>query len=48
MSDQVSLKFLPIQPHEFDSLPAGFEYVHEISEDSNTSAFDTGVDARDL
>ncbi|KAH9995410.1 hypothetical protein BJV74DRAFT_829865 [Russula compacta] len=48
MSDQVSLQVLPIQPHEFDSLPAGFEYEHEISEASNTIAFDTGVDARDL
>lgn len=48
MSDQVALQFLPTQPHEFISLPAGFEYVHEISEVSNTSTFDTGVDARDL
>ena len=45
MSDQA---ILPIQPHEFDSLPAGFEYEHEISEASNTIAFDMGVDARDL
>jgi hypothetical protein len=43
-----SLQFLPIKPNEFDSLPAGFEYAHEISEASNTITFDTGVDARDL
>jgi hypothetical protein len=42
------LQFLPLQPHEFDSLPAGFEYEHEISEASNTVAFATGVDDRDL
>jgi hypothetical protein len=42
------LQFLPLQPHEFDSLPAGFEYEHEISEASNTIAFDTEVDGRDL
>jgi hypothetical protein len=42
MSDQVPLQFLALQPHEFDSLPAGFEYEHEISEASNTTAFDTG------
>ncbi|KZP06079.1 hypothetical protein FIBSPDRAFT_1053750, partial [Athelia psychrophila] len=51
MSDQVplsSLQFLPLQAREFRSLPAGFEYQHEISEASNTTAFDTGVDARDL
>ena len=41
------LQFLPLQPHEFDSLPAGFEYEHEISEASNTDAFAT-VDDRDL
>jgi len=48
MPDQVPLQFPPLSPHEFDSLPAGFEYEHEISEASNTIAFDTGVDARDL
>jgi len=48
MSDQVPWQFSPLPPHEFDSLPAGFEYEHEISEVSNTTAFDTGVDARDL
>ncbi|KZP21304.1 hypothetical protein FIBSPDRAFT_825845 [Athelia psychrophila] len=51
MSDQVplsSLRFLPLQAREFHSLPAGFEYQHEISEGSNTTAFDTGIDARDL
>jgi len=48
MPDQVPLQFLPLQPHEFEGLPAGFEYEHEISEASNTTAFDTGVDARDL
>jgi hypothetical protein len=37
-----------VQPHKFNSLLAGFEYEHEISEASNTSAFDTGVNARDL
>jgi hypothetical protein len=42
------LHFLPKQPHEFDSLPAGFEYEHEISEASNTIAFATRVDDRDL
>jgi hypothetical protein len=39
------LQFLPLQPHEFDSLPAGFEYEDEISEVSNTIAFDTAVAA---
>jgi hypothetical protein len=48
MSDQVPLQFLPIQSHDFHTLPAGFEYQHEISEASNTITFDTGVDARDL
>ena len=50
MSDQVPLQFLPVQPYsyEFDSLPAGFEYGHDISEPSNTIAFDTALDARDL
>ena len=48
MADQVPLKFLPLPPHEFDGLPAGFEYEHEISEASNTTAFDTAVDGRDL
>ena len=48
MSDQVPLQFLPLQPREFDSLPAGFEYEHQISDSSNTIAFDTEVDARDL
>lgn len=48
MSDQVPFEFLPLKPHEFDSLPSGFEYQHEISEDSNTITFDTAVDARDL
>jgi hypothetical protein len=47
MADQVPLKFLPLPPHEFDGLPVGFEYEHEISEDSNTTAFETGVDCRD-
>jgi hypothetical protein len=42
-----SLQLLALQPHEFHSLPAGFAYPHEISEASNTVAFDTGVDARD-
>jgi hypothetical protein len=45
MSD---LQFLPLQPHDFDSLPDGFEYEHYISSTSNTSAFDTAVDNRDL
>ena len=48
MPDQVPLQFPPLQPHGFDSLPAGFEYEHEIPEASNTTAFDTGVDGRDL
>ena len=48
MLDEVSLQFLPLQPHEFEGLPAGFEYEHEISEDFNTTAFNTGVDTRDL
>ena len=50
MPDQDPFQFLPLQSHEFDSLPAGFEYEHhdEISETSNTIAFDTRVDARDL
>ena len=47
MSDETTLRFRPLQPHEFYSLPAGFEYEHEISEASNTIAFNTGVDARD-
>jgi hypothetical protein len=42
------LQFLPLQPHEFDSLQAGFEYEHEISETSNTIAFDTRIDGRDF
>ena len=42
------LNFLPLQPHEFDSLPHGFEYPHSISESSNTIAFNRGVDERDL
>ncbi len=40
-----------LQPHEFDSLPAGFEYEHKISEASeasNTIAFGRRVDERDL
>jgi hypothetical protein len=48
MSTEAALRLLPIQPHEFDSLLAGFEYEHDISEVSNTTAFDTRVDARDL
>jgi hypothetical protein len=51
MTDQVpssSLEFSPLQYHEFHSLPSGFEYQPEISEESNSAAFDTGVDARDL
>ena len=48
MPDQVPLQISPLAPHEFDSLPAGFEYEHEISEVSNTIAFDRGVDARDF
>ncbi|KIM42867.1 hypothetical protein M413DRAFT_124969 [Hebeloma cylindrosporum] len=49
MSDlQVPLKLLPLQPHEFHSLPPGFEYHHEISEVSNTTAFETAVDERDF
>ena len=48
MSDQAGLQILPLEPHEFDSLPAGFVYEHDISEVSNTVAFDTGVDARDF
>jgi len=40
MPDQVPLQFLPLPPHEFDNLPAGFKYEHEISEASNTTAFD--------
>jgi hypothetical protein len=43
-----SLEFPPLQYHEFHSLPGGFEYQHEISEESNSAAFDIGVDARDL
>ena len=42
MPDQ--FQFLALQPREFNSLPAGFEYEYEISEASNTIAFDTGVD----
>ena len=41
-------QFLPLRPHEFDRLPAGFEYEHAISEASNTIGFETEVDARDL
>ncbi|KAM6497253.1 hypothetical protein JOM56_007726 [Amanita muscaria] len=37
-----------LHSHEFHSLPAGFGYQHEISEASNTTDFDTAVDARDL
>ena len=48
LPDQVPLHFPPLQPHEFDSLPAGFEYEHEIPEAFNTTAFDTAVDGRDL
>jgi hypothetical protein len=48
MSNQLPLQLPPLQPHEFDSLPAGFEYQHEVSETSNTITFDTGVDDRDL
>jgi hypothetical protein len=44
----MSDKALPIKPHEFDSLLAGFEYEHEISEVSNTIAFDKRVGDRDL
>jgi hypothetical protein len=48
MSDHENpLHFQPLQPQDFSSLPAGFEYSHEISEASNTVAFDTGIDARD-
>ena len=39
---------LPLQPHDFDSLPEGFEYEHYISSTSNTSASDAGVGNRDL
>jgi hypothetical protein len=51
MTDQVpssSLELPPLRYHEFHSLPGGFEYQHEISEESNSAAFDLGVDARDL
>jgi hypothetical protein len=48
MSNQVPLQCTRLQSHEFHSLPDGFGYQHEISEASNTSAFDTEVDARDL
>lgn len=48
MPDEPPLQFLPLLPHEFDNLPAGFGYEHPISEVSNTIAFDTGLDARDL
>jgi len=53
MLDQIplpSLQLLPLQYHEFHSLPADFGHqnVIEISEASNTAAFDTGVDVRDL
>lgn len=48
MSDQVPLQLLPLQPHEFLTLLVGFEYGHEISEASNTIAFDTKIDARDF
>jgi hypothetical protein len=38
-------KFLPLQSHEFHSLPADFEYQYEISE---TTTFDTSLDTGDL
>ena len=31
MPDQVPFPILPLQLHEFNSLPAGFEYEHEVS-----------------
>lgn len=37
-----------LQPHDFDSLPEGFEYEHYISSTSNASASDAGVGNRDL
>ena len=38
----------PLQPHDFDSLPEGFEYEHYILPTSNASASDAGVRNRDL
>jgi hypothetical protein len=48
MSDQAPLQFLPLRAHEWDSLPAGFDYPHTILEDFNADAFGTKVDVRDL
>ena len=50
ISDRAPLQFLPLQHQEFNSLPAGFEYDHELSSASNTIAFDMEVDhdARDF
>ena len=46
------LQFQPLESHGLHSLPPGFEYdsEHQISEDANTIAFNTGlrVDARDF
>ncbi len=47
MSNQTSLQLPPLSPSEFWSLPDGFGYQHEISEVSNTVAFDTELDKRD-
>src|SRR6266404_4469206 len=47
MSNQTPLHFPPLPYSEFWSLPDGFGYKHEISEASNTVAFDTGLDKRD-
>ena len=48
MSTSMSpLQFSPLPPNEFWALPRGFEYKHEISEASNTVAFDTELDKRD-
>jgi len=47
MSNQTPLQFPPLPPNEFWSLPDGFGYQHQISEASNTVAFDTELDGRD-
>ena len=46
-NDQTPLQFPPLPPSEFWGLPEGFGYQHQISEASNTVAFDTGLDDRD-
>jgi hypothetical protein len=45
---QDPIQLQPLQHQDFHSLPAGFEYQNKASIASNSIAFGTAVDARDL